>query len=176
MKRFIVTILLLSCCLITRAQQLPCDCISFTESETGAPQDRIQLQRPSQEEIESRKIAYLATAITLTPVEAARFWPVYNEWSKKMEENMKTRHAALRKIRQLSRDKSVDEKIYAQQSKILIEGSTEEGRIVSEAHSAYVSILGEIRTAKLYLAEEQFREMLIRELRQNAGGEGGKPK
>jgi len=173
MKRFIFTILVLFSNFLLKAQLLPCEVAGFTE----APQERIpSQQRPNQEEIESRKIAWLATAITLTPVEAARFWPVYNDWNKKIEENMRSRHLALRTIRQLSRDKSTDEKAYAQQSKILIDGAAEEARITSEAHRAYVSILGEVRTARLYLAEEQFREMLIRELRQNAGGESNKPK
>ena len=54
--------------------------------------------------------------------------------------------------------------------------NAEEARIGSEAHKAYVAILGEVRTAKLYLAEEQFREMMIRELRQRADEEANKRK
>jgi hypothetical protein len=169
MKRIIITALLLCLCFFSKAQLFPCESMSFTGSLADVRQGRVQPQHPGQDEIESRKIAWLATAVVLTPAEAARFWPVYNEWSKKLEENMKTRHVALRKIRQLSRDKSVDEKIYAQQSKVLIDGAAEEARMTSEAHQSYVSILGEVRTAKLYLAEEQFREMLIRELRQGSG-------
>ena len=122
--------------------------------------------RPDQDEIESRKIAFLAATISLSPAEAARFWPVYNEWNQKLGANMKARYAALRQIRQLSRDKKTDEKAYAQQSKILIDGSAEEARLTAEAHKAYVAILGEVRTAKLYMAVEQFHNMLIRELGQ----------
>ena len=145
MKRFIVIILSLPLSFLSMAQQI---------------------QRPAQDEVESRKIAFLATAISLTPAEATRFWPVYNEWSKKLEDNLKARHDAFREIRQLGRDKKTDEKAYAKLSQILINGAAQEARIISEAHQAYVSILGEIRTAQLYLAEEQFRGMLIRELRQ----------
>ena len=167
MKRIVVTLIILfPCVFLSKAQQLPCDFNSSQQTDT--PQERVQSQRPNQDEIESRKIAFLASAITLTPVEAAHFWPVYNEWSKKLGDNMRMRHTALRKIRQLGKEKSMDEKIYAQQSKILIDGNAEEARIVAEAHKAYVALLGEVRTAKLYLAEEQFREMMIRELRQNA--------
>ena len=149
MKRFIVTLALFPLCFLLIAQQ-----------------ERSQPPRLNQDEVESRKIAYLSTTISLTPAEAARFWPLYNEWNSKLEENMKTRHDALRKIRQLSTNKNVDEKAYMTQTKILVDGAAEEARIISEAHQAYISILGEIRTAKLYLAEEQFRSMLIRELRQ----------
>lgn len=159
MKRLFVIIILLLPCFLVKAQD----------------KDLFQ-QRRGQEEIESRKIAHLATAITLTPVEAAQFWPVYNEWSKKLEANMGARHAALRQIRQLSRAESADEKIYAQQTKILIDGAAEEARIIADAHQAYLSILGVVRTAKLYLAEEQFRNILIRELRQSSEGAAGKPK
>jgi len=147
----------------------------LTCAQADPPQERAQLPRPTQDEIESRKIACIAASIALTPTEAAHFWPVYNEWSQKLEANMKSRHAALRQIRQLSRDKKMDEKAYAQQSKILIEGASEEARLVAEAHKAYVALIGEVRTAKLYLAEEQFRSMLIRELGQGQDG-ANKPK
>ena len=166
MKRLIITLLLLSSLFLLKAQLLPCDLVSITSVPSDTKQEKIQAQRPNQDEIESRKIAWLSAALSLTPAEAARFWPVYNEWNKKMEENMKSRQAALRTIRQLSKDKSVDDKSYAQQSMILINGVAEEAQLMSAAHQAYVAILGDIRTAKLYLAEAQFREMLIRELRQ----------
>ena len=148
MKRSFFILLLLTLCFWLHAQD-------------KAPQSL------TQDEIESRKIAYLSTAISLTPSEAVRFWPVYNEWNKKIEANMRTRHAALRQIRQLSRSGSADEKAYIQQNKILVDGATEEARILTDAHQAYISTIGAIRTAKLYLAEEQFRNILIRELRQN---------
>ena len=168
MKRFITTALLIFPCLIIKAQLLPCDLSGTNASLTDLPQERVQSQRPNHDEVESRKIAHLTTAVSLTPSEAARFWPVYNEWNQKIDANMRTRHAALRQIRQLDKDKSTDEKAYVRQTKILIEGAAEEARITLEAHKAYVVILGEIKTAKLYLAEEQFRAMLIRELRQSA--------
>ena len=166
MKQLTTTTILLFFCLIIHAQYLPCDFTTIASTPADTPQDRVQSQRPNQDEIESRKIAFLTTVIDLTPSEATRFWPVYNEWSKKMDTNMRTRHDAFRKIRQMDKDKNSDEKAYMKQTKILLDGATEEARITLEAHQAYVAILGEIRTAKLYLAEEQFRAMLIRELRQ----------
>jgi hypothetical protein len=174
MKKLIISFLFLCFCFFAHAQL--CDCVCMAEPQTNAPQERVQLSRPSQEEVESRKIAYLAAAISLTPTEAALFWPVYNDWNKKLKENIKGREAAVRKIRQLSKDKNTDERPYAQQSQILISGHAEEALIVSGAHRAYVSIIGEIRTAKLYAAEIQFRDMLLRELRQGVGEEPGKQK
>ena len=168
MKRFITTAILLIPCFFIKAQQLPCDFSGTSALLIDLPHDKTQSQRPSHDEVESRKIAHLTKAISLTPSEAARFWPVYNEWDQKIDANMRARHAALRQIRQLDKDKSTDEKAYIKQTKILIEGAAEEARITLEAHKAYVVILGEIKTARLYLAEEQFRAMLIRELRQPA--------
>jgi len=131
-------------------------------------QEKTLAQSLTQDEIESRRIAYLSAAISLTPLEAARFWPVYNEWNKKMEANMKARRDALRQIRQLDKSGSKEEKAYTQQNKILVDGAAEEARIITDAHQAYISIIGSIRTAQLYSAEDQFRNTLIRELRQNA--------
>ena len=150
MKRSFITFLLLIPCFWLKAG----DCLQNKTSTI--------------DELESRKIAYLATAISLNPSEASCFWPVYNEWNQKISANMRTRHAALRQIRQLSKSGSTDEKAYIQQNKILVDGAAEEARLMADAHQAYVSIIGAIRTAKLYLAEEQFRNTLIRELRENA--------
>jgi len=168
MKRFIVIILFLSSSILIKAQPHSFDFHNNTqEGQQQQRQERMQAFSPIQDdEIESRKIAFLSTNITLTPAEASRFWPVYNEWNKQLMTNMKARHEAFREIRQLNRDKKTDEKAYARLSQMLVHGSAEEARIISEAHKAYVAIIGEVRTAKLYLAEERFRGMLIRELQQ----------
>ncbi|MDR2586504.1 MAG: hypothetical protein LBC84_09890 [Prevotellaceae bacterium] len=175
MKRSVIIPFLLIPSFLTKAQQPLCTLFEVVEMH-DCPQEKTPTPRPTQDEIESRKIAFLAAAIALTPAEAAHFWPVYNEWNQKIEANMKLRHTALRQIRQLSKDKKTDEKLYAQQNKVLIDGVAEEAYITAEAHKAYVTIIGEVRTAKLYLAEEQFRNMLIRELGQNNEGSGNKQK
>ena len=168
MKRYLIIILLLSASLLTTAWQLPRD-FSSEVPEDLQGRMQVQTQRSNQDEVESRKIAFLSAALNLTPAEAALFWPVYNEWSNKLDANMKARHEALQEIRRLNREKKTDEKAYAKLSKQLVDGAAEEAAIISEAHKVYVSLIGEVRTAQLYLAEEQFRGMLIRELRQSTG-------
>jgi len=169
MKPFLTLICLLCFAGFAQAQKSPC-CESDNMENVNQQQLSAQAQREAyQEDIESRKIAFISSGLSLTPAEAAIFWPVYNEWGKKFEDNMKTRHAALRQIRQLDKDKISNEKLYKEQTQKLLDGVAEEAKLASEASKAYEAILGPIRTAKLYVLEDRFRGMLIRELR------GGKP-
>jgi hypothetical protein len=168
MKSFITLICLLCSISFAQAQKNPC-CESDNMEEMAQQQLSAQAQREAaQEDIESRKIAFISAGLSLTPAEAAVFWPVYNEWGKKIEDNMKTRHAALRQIRQLDKDKNANEKLYKEQTQKLLDGIAEEARLAADASKAYEAILGPVRTAKLYVLEDRFRGMLIRELR-NSG-------
>ncbi len=44
-----------------------------------------QFSHERKEQIESHKIAYLTTKLSLTPNEAEKFWPLYNEFSRKCD-------------------------------------------------------------------------------------------
>jgi len=183
MKSFLTLICLLCFVSFAQAQKSPC-CESENTEDVTWQQLSAQTQREvTQEDIESRKIAFISAGLNLTPAEAAVFWPVYNEWGQKMEANMKTRHAALRQIRQLEKDKSLDEKRYKEQTQKLLEGIAEEAKLAADACKAFEAILGPVRTAKLYVLEDRFRGMLIRELRngrpqspEGANGPEGKNK
>jgi len=169
MKSFFTLACLLCFTAFAQAQKSPY-CDLNDADEITKQQHSTQIQRETlQEDIESRKIAFISTGLSLTPAEAAVFWPVYNEWNKKFENNMRLRHAALRQIRQLEKDKSANEKLYKEQTQKLLDGIAEEAKMAADACKAYEAILGPVRTAKLYVLEDRFRGMLIRELR------GGKP-
>src|ERR1035437_4885758 len=65
------------------------------------------------EKMESMKIAFLTQKLDLTPDEAQKFWPVYNEFQKKREELRKKRREEIKSAKgnldSLS-DKQIDRK------------------------------------------------------------------
>lgn len=131
--------------------------------------------QPSEERIErlkQLKVAYLSDVLQLTVEEGQQFWPLYNAYEAKREAAFKQRRAlwtTLSKQANSSSEKALFDALAAERA------LNEELHIETEAYARKVlPILGVTRTAKLLSAEEEFRERLMRELRER--GEGGPPR
>ena len=129
---------------------------------------------PRKEKVESMRIAFLTQKLDLTPEEAQKFWPVYNEFHKKREDLHKKRRDEMKSakgnIDSLS-DKQVealvDEEMTNRQKGLELE---------KEYHSKFKSVLPIKKVAKLYRAEEMFAHRLLEQIsgREKGGGHGGR--
>ena len=128
------------------------------------------------EKMMSEKIGYLTTKLELTPEEAQAFWPVYNQITKELEEKqlkVKTAHTALKKAIDEAGDSKeidrlLDEYLSAKQA----------NNTNAKAYAdQYRKVLPSEKVAKLYLAEEKFRRMHIRNFKggKGQGRHGNKP-
>jgi Spy/CpxP family protein refolding chaperone len=128
------------------------------------------------ERMMSEKIAFITTELELTQEEAQAFWPVYNQITKEQEEKqlkVKTAHTALKKAIDEAGDakeidKLLDEYLAAKQA-----NNTNS----KEYADQYRKVLPGEKVAKLYLAEEKFRRMHIRNFKggKGQGRHGNKP-
>jgi hypothetical protein len=150
-KRFI-TAVLFSLFIFTGA--------GFAQEETDM-QDR-------KENIETMKIAFITKKLDLTPQEAQKFWPVYNQYNDKAKELRKKRRQDNRETRmnfdELS-DKEIEQAIdndmtYRQK----------ELDLQKEYHEKFKAVLPVKKVAKLYAAEEQFKIVLINKLKDRERG------
>ena len=57
-----------------------------------AKDNKAERQNERKENIEAMKIGFLTKKLDLTPEEAQKFWPVYNQYSDKMKELRKRRY------------------------------------------------------------------------------------
>lgn len=126
------------------------------------------------EKIKSWKVAFFTEQLDLTPSEAEKFWPVYNEYEDKLEELRKKRRQE-RKIAKDNLDEMDDKEIEA-----LVDSEMsyrqKELDLQKEYHSKFKSVLSARKVAKLYAAEEQFKVILVKrmqELKGNKPGKGG---
>ncbi len=104
---------------------------------------RAQKEVPSekrQQDIEALKVAFISKELELTPVEAQKFWPVYNQYSNEVKATIKGETDAL--VR--------DEKIL---------------NIKKKYRDQFTSIVGEERMNRLFNAEGKFRQLLLRSMR-----------
>lgn len=106
-----------------------------------AQDDIGQLPEKKQENIEALKVAFISKELELTPEEAQRFWPVYNQYSKELKttflngnDNVLDRDEKVLNLRKRYRDE-------------------------------FTKVLGGQRVNKMFIAEGRFRQVLINTMR-----------
>ncbi len=123
-------------------------------------EDRIQA-------LESRRIAYITSSLSLTPQEAKQFWPIYNEYLKKSEELSLTNRAWHRPG--VSAE-SLTEEQAAQIAENEILRMEEAARLRREYHEKFKEVLPIKKIALLYEAERNFNRTLLRETQHRMRG------
>jgi len=122
------------------------------------------------EKFKAKKIAYITDAINLTPAEAEKFWPVYNEFEQKRFLIMEERHSLEKKLNVKIEEMS-DEK-YIELTKKLISFPKTEGDLFLEYNEKFLKILSPRKVVQLYVADMGFKSFLLKEFRK---GEPDKP-
>lgn len=112
------------------------------------------------QDIRSLKIAFFSDALQLSPEQSQKFWPVYNEyWSAKREIGKKRRD-----LYQIIRDGRGGE----QQFKDLLSVMDAERKVTADYIVKFKQILPANKAAKVFVADEDFKNFLIR--RATGGG------
>ncbi|MEH6308170.1 hypothetical protein RYH73_21110 [Olivibacter sp. CPCC 100613] len=108
-------------------------------------QDRDQQNRFK--EIEAAKIAYVTKELSLSPTDAERFFPLYNQYQKEMRTLIHQRRTKTGKKRS---ELDYDSEVLA---------------LKMRYRDAFIPIINAQRTAKFFEAEREFREQLLQELK-----------
>lgn len=113
-----------------------------------------------QEKMRAERVAFLTTAMELTPAEAEKFWPVYNS----MEAE---RRASFGKV--MRAYKALSDGVAAgktdKELEVLVNDYTTANKNSHNIEAKYtpqlVKVLSVSKVAKLYVAEEEFRRQQI---------------
>jgi len=92
------------------------------------------------QDLEALKVAFISRELELTPDEAQKFWPIYNEYSKE--------------LRTVVAD---DQDVLDRDEKVL--------NLRKRYRDQFTKVIGEPRMNKLYNAEGKFRQILIKSMR-----------
>jgi len=125
-------------------------------------------KKPSKEKVKAMKVGYITEKLNLTTEEAQRFWPIYNEFDAKMDENRKS----LRKIHK--KDVTLDEMTDADAGKMVdthMALRQSELDIQKEYHAKFKTVLSIKKVAKLYKAEQDFKRDLLKKIKNHKGGD-----
>jgi hypothetical protein len=113
-------------------------------SITGFVFAQEQQPDPKQEEkIQALEIAFISRKLDLTPDEAQKFWPIYNEYKKE--------------VRQVTMNERNNPDEIVREQKILDVRKKYSGR--------FVGVIGQPRMNKFFQAEREFRGVLLNQLK-----------
>ena len=128
---------------------------------------KVNAQRPDfeqrMERLNAQKIAFFTQKLQLTSEEAEKFWPVYNAYQKEKTENQKNKMKLQSKFRQDSNN--LDDKELENMADEYINYIKKDANISTDYHQKFKNVLSINKVMRLYQAENQFKAMLLRQLR-----------
>lgn len=116
------------------------------------------------ESIRNMKIAFFTDALELTAEQSQQFWPIYNESWKSRRELGHRRRDLFKTIREGGAgEKQLDE---------LLEFMHQESKLIENCIAKLRKILPDDKVAKVFVAEEDFKNFLIRKAASGDIGSG----
>lgn len=116
----------------------------------------------NREQLESAKIAFFTSQMSLTPEEATKFWPVYNEYHEALCEARKQAREGFKAIRDLLEKGGYSD---VEMKKCMLEYitlCTKDDEIEKLYMDEFLKVLPVEKVARMYVAEEDFRAKMIR--------------
>ncbi len=124
------------------------------------------------EKYRAEKVSFLTTKLDLTPAEAQKFWPIYNQMDKERWVAQKCRRDLENKVSEAEESLSDNEIIKLTRE---FSGSMQqEGTLMTSYNEKLLKVLPPRKVLKLYKAENEFRMNMIRKYRDNKGDKGDK--
>ena len=115
------------------------------------------------DKLKSQKVAYFSNNIDLSSREAEKFWPVYNEYNNQRETISQERNKVLRQLsnaENMENDKEVKALLDSYTACV-----TKEAELFRKYYQKFLEILPPKKVVRLYITEEQFKQMLLRSIR-----------
>jgi len=142
--------------------------VSLTASAQNRPEGHPNNgPRQGFEQIESMKVAFFTSELDLSPEEAAKFWPVYNQYSKELREKGHAIHIAFREMEDASKNDGKSDVEYKKLVDNYLDAKIKEDELIRLYSAEFYKVLSPEKVAKMYAAEEHFRFKMIEMWRTN---------
>jgi hypothetical protein len=130
-------------------------------------------QNPNLERLNAYKIAFITRKLNLTSQEAERFWPAYNDFQDKKLRIQQDRVQINRTINISS--STMSDKELTDLGDKWVNLDLEEANLLKDFHSRLKTILPPVKIVRLYQAEGQYRQQLLKELQNRKPGNRKEP-
>jgi len=140
--------------------------LAFTRFATS---QEVQSKSDKEQIIKAQKIAFFTEKIGLTPDEAEKFWPVYNNYWEIKNKIIAERKDKMTFFSQNSNKMSQSEMIkYADQ---YINFETQLAELLNEYHIKFKKILPIEKVMKIYVADYEFKTYLLMKIKDSGKNE-----
>jgi len=121
------------------------------------------------ERLTAYKIAFFTQRLDLSPAEAEKFWPVYNDYSARRNKLQADRLSLMRYAMQNEANMSDDE--LSSTADKLAKTYSDEANMVVSFNNDLKKVLPPVKVIRLYQIENQYKQQLLRELNQRRQGQ-----
>jgi len=129
---------------------------------TGNAQNRKQGNGPQRARIDAQKIAFITDQLQLTPEEAQKFWPVYNQFNSQKEDLNKDYMQVNQKYR--NNADAMSDKDATELADSYIKHAQKVVDLQKEFHGKLKDVLPPKKLLKLYNVERDFQRLLLQRL------------
>ena len=129
---------------------------------TAQEDDMPQIPEERLQEIKAQRTAFLTQRLDLSPAEAEKFWPVFNQYDKEQEvvrKELRDMHRGMRKDTEVSEAEAaaaIDKELAARQKELDIR---------KKYAAEFKRTIGAVKTMRLGKAERDFNRELLKRLR-----------
>ena len=142
-----------------------CLILFFLGTRTVSSQNYDKIQ-----ELQAQKVGFFTKKLQLTSREAQEFWPVYNDYQVRKNKIIQDRRNTTRYYMQ--NFNNLSEKEIEEITEKHIRLMKEESDLLLAYHEKFKEVLPIGKVMKIYIAEEQYKTFLLRQLRNRRENQG----
>ena len=135
--------------------------IGFSFLSFAQPGGKIEQKK---EKVEAMKIGFITQQMNLTPEEAQKFWPVYNQMNNEIETLRKDRHLARENVK--DNFETLTDSEYEKLINDEIASRQKEFDIQKKYVAQFKAVVPIKKVAQFYRAEEQFKRKLLEKIQE----------
>ncbi len=115
------------------------------------------------QELQAQKVGFFTKKLQLTTREAQEFWPVYNDYQVRKNKIIQDRRSTTRFY--IQNFNNLSKKEIEEITEKFIRLMKEESNLFFTYHEKFKEVLPISKVMKIYIAEEQYKTFLLRQLR-----------
>jgi hypothetical protein len=135
--------------------------LAFGSVTFAQPKDKNHENR--WEKFRAEKVAFLTSNLELSPAEAQKFWPVYNQLEKERWEAQKFRREMEERV--VEAEESMSDQKIKQLTREFAGSLQKEADLLVDYNEKFLEILPPGKVLKLYKVENEFRMYMIKKFR-----------
>lgn len=121
-------------------------------------------QESKADKVEAMKVGFITNKLELTAKEAQTFWPIYNEYSSKMDKLRKSKKSDFNELK--NKVENLSDKELETFINEVFNSKQKELDLQKEYYEKYAKVLPIKKVALLYQAENQFKRELLRKIKE----------